>query len=139
MLVNLFGSWCPNCNDATAFLVELDRRYRERGLSIVGLAFEMTGRFDRDAKQVRAYAAHHGVTYPLLVAGVHDKQEASKAFPWVDRVRSYPTTIFFHGDGRVRAVHTGYSGPATGPAYDALWESFVRLIEELLGEDNRTS
>jgi len=131
----IFGSWCPNCNDSTAFLVELDRKYRERGLAILGLAFEMTGDFERDAAQVRLYARHHGIEFPLLVAGVSDKEEASRVFPLLDRVRSYPTTIFINAEGRVRAVHQGYSGPATGEAHRELRERFESLVQELLADD----
>ena len=131
-ILEIFGSWCPNCNDATRFLVELDRRYRSRGLSIVGLAFELTGDFERDAEQVRRYAEHHGIEFPLLVAGMSDKQQASERFPLIDRVRSYPTTIFLDGEGRVRAVHQGFTGPATGASYDELRRKFESLIEELI-------
>ena len=70
----------------------------------------------------------------LLVAGLSDKNLASGAFPLLDRVRSYPTTIFMHADGRVRAVHQGYAGPATGEANRKLRERFRHLIEELLAE-----
>ena len=31
LLVNIFGSWCPNCNDEAPLLAEWARRYRERG------------------------------------------------------------------------------------------------------------
>jgi thiol-disulfide isomerase/thioredoxin len=133
-VLQLFGSWCPNCNDATRFLVELDEKYRQRGLSIVGLAFEMTGDFERDAQQVRVYARHHGVRFPLLVAGVSDKEEASRAFPLIDRVRSFPTTIFMDGAGAVRAVHQGYAGPATGEANRELRQRFETLVQELLAD-----
>jgi thiol-disulfide isomerase/thioredoxin len=135
-LVQLFGSWCPNCHDETAYLVELDRRYRERGLRIVGLAFELTGDFERSARQVKRFAARHRVKYPLLIAGTADKGLASQAFPAVDRVRSYPTTILLHGDGRVRAVHSGWSGPATGEAHVKLRADMESLIEELLAEEH---
>jgi thiol-disulfide isomerase/thioredoxin len=134
-IIEIFGTWCPNCKDASAFMVELDGRYRDAGLSIVGLAFELTGEFDRDARQVRTYARHQGIEYPILIGGNANKDEASLAFPWVDRIRSFPTTIFLHRDGRVRAVHSGYSGPATGPANTALRETFESLIQELLNED----
>ena len=137
-IIEIFGSWCPNCNDAIPFLVELDRRYRDRGLSVLGLAFELTGEFQRDADQVRTYAVHHDVRFPLLLAGTYDKAEASKSFPLIDRVRSFPTTIFLHGDGRVRAVHTGYAGPATGDANRALRADFEELVEELLADDEST-
>ena len=77
-------------------------------LSIVGLAFEVTGDFRRDAQQVLAYAERHDVGYPLLVAGLSDKAAAGKAFPVLDQVRSYPTTIFLHADGRVRAIYQAF-------------------------------
>lgn len=134
-ILQVFGSWCPNCHDASEFMADLHRRYGPDGLSIVGLAFEVTGDFRRDAEQVLAYAERHNVGYPLLVAGLSDKAEASKAFPLLDRVRSYPTTIFLHADGRVRAIYQGFSGPATGPAYDVLRASFEAIIEELLAEE----
>jgi thiol-disulfide isomerase/thioredoxin len=133
-IFEIFGSWCPNCNDAIGFLVELDRKYRDRGLAIVGLAFEMTGEFERDAEQVRVYARHHGVEFPLLVAGVSDKEEATRAFPLLDRVRSYPTTIFMDAAGAVRAVHQGYTGPATGEANRELRQRFETLVQELLAD-----
>ena len=133
-IVELFGSWCPNCNDAAVYLAELDRRYRDRGLSIVGLAFEMTGEFERDADQVRKYKAHHGVEFPILLAGLSDKDEASATFTAIDRVRSYPTMIFIDAEDNVRAVYSGYSGPATGEAHIELREQFETLIERMLSE-----
>jgi thiol-disulfide isomerase/thioredoxin len=132
ILIQLFGSWCPNCHDETAYLVDVDRRFRERGLVILGLAFELTGDFARDANQVRAFQQRWDVRYPLFVAGPADKRAASLAFPAIDELRSYPTTIFMHGDGRVRSVHSGFKGPATGKEHKALRREFEALIEELL-------
>jgi thiol-disulfide isomerase/thioredoxin len=134
-LVQLFGSWCPNCHDASEELVRLHERYGPQGLSILGLAFEISGDHERDATQVRAYAKRHRVTWPLLVAGLADKSEATRALGVLDRVRSFPTTIFLHGDGRVRAVHSGFSGPATGAAFLEQRAQFEALIEELLAEE----
>jgi thiol-disulfide isomerase/thioredoxin len=136
-LIVAFGSWCPNCNDEAEFLHELDEKYHSRGLSIVGLAFELTGDFARDAKQVQIYADRHKLSFPLLIAGTSDKEAASKAFPLLDKIRAYPTTIFLHADGRVRAVHQGYSGPATGAEHAKLREDFERLIDELLAESDK--
>jgi hypothetical protein len=66
------------------------------------------------------------------VAGLDSKQKATESFGALDKIRAFPTTIFLHGDGRVRAVHTGFSGPATGQAFldqRAEWEA---IVEELL-------
>lgn len=134
-VIEVFGSWCPNCHDASSYLAELDRRYRSRGLSIVGLAFEVTGDFERDARQVRKFARRHKIEYPLLIAGLSDKMAATRSLPILDRVRAFPTTIFLHRDGRIRAIHTGFTGPATGGAYRKLQHEFESIIEELLEEE----
>ena len=133
-IVQVFGTWCPNCNDEAAYLAELDRRYRGEGLSILGLAFEVSGEFQRDARMVERFAARHSLRYPILVAGVSDKSAASAALPILDRVRSYPTTLFLDSSGAVRAVHSGFAGPATGAEHERLRDNFERLIEQLLGE-----
>ena len=131
-LIYVFGSWCPNCHDAAAYFKELQNKYGSRGLKILGLAFEVTSDHERNAAQVRTYLKRHGVEYPVLIAGPSDKPEASKKFPVLDKVRSYPTTIFLDGKGKVHAVHTGFTGPATGKSYDELKQKFESLIEEML-------
>jgi thiol-disulfide isomerase/thioredoxin len=42
VLVNITGSWCPNCHDEAPFLEELYRKYHGQGLEIVALDFEPT-------------------------------------------------------------------------------------------------
>ncbi len=133
-IIEIFGTWCPNCNDATKYMVELHKKYGARGLKIVGLAFELTGNPERDARQVRTYVKSHGIKYPVLVAGTSAKGVASKAVPVLDRIRSFPTTVFLDKRGKVRAVYSGFSGPATGDAYTKLRADFERKIEELLAE-----
>lgn len=136
-IVQLFGTWCPNCNDEAAFLAELDRRYRARGLSILGLAFEIDDDHAYAAERVKSYVRRHGIGFPMLIAGTSDKQQASQAFPLVDRVRAFPTTLFLDHTGSVRAVHTGWSGPATGAEHERLKAEIERLVEELLAESAR--
>jgi thiol-disulfide isomerase/thioredoxin len=132
-IIEVFGSWCPNCHDASTYLVELHRKYKGRGLSIVGLAFEYTGDFQRDAEQVRAFAKYHKIEYPLLLAGVADREKASAALPIIDKLRAFPTIILLDAEGKDRAVYTGFSGPATGDEYTKFRTKFESLIEELLG------
>ncbi len=131
-IIEVMGTWCPNCNDATADLVKLDRKYRDRGLSIVALAFEVSGEFATDSAQVKRYVEHHGIEFPVLLAGEADKDTATEAVQGLDQVRSFPTTIFLDRDGNVRAVHSGYSGPATGDAYQDQLKKYETLIESLL-------
>lgn len=133
-IISLFGTWCPNCNDEAKFLGELAERYGPRGLSIVGLAFELDNDFERSCQQVERFRERHGVHYPILIAGEADKQVASTKFPALDRVRAYPTAIFLDANNKVRAVHTGFSGPATGAAHDRMRERYETLLETILAE-----
>ncbi|MFT7484726.1 MAG: thiol-disulfide isomerase/thioredoxin, partial [Candidatus Paceibacteria bacterium] len=133
-IITLFGSWCPNCNDEARFLGELAKQYGPRGLSILGIAFELDTDFARSARQVQRFQERHGVKYPVLIAGESNKQTASKAFPALDRVRAYPTAIILDRNNKVRAVHTGFSGPATAAAHGHMRERYEALLEELLGE-----
>ncbi len=133
-IIELFGTWCPNCHDAAALLGDLQKKYGSRGLRIQALAFEATGDFDRDAGLVRTYIGKYNVAYPVLLAGVKDREKAAAAFPMLDQIRAYPTFIFMDGDGVVRSVYTGFSGPATGDAYKKLRGQFESVIEEMLAE-----
>ena len=134
VLVNIFGSWCPNCNDKAPLLAEWYRRYRDRGLEIVGLAYEFTGDAERDGRQVRRFAERHGVEFQLLLAGTSDKQQAADTLPDLSAVVAFPTTVFIGRDGRVRKIHTGFAGPGTGPHYETLVAELEETLESLLAE-----
>lgn len=133
-VIEVFGSWCPNCHDHGAYMAELHRRFGPRGLEVVGIAFEHRGDFERSVRQVRAFAERHGVTYPLWIGGVSDKSKATDQFGVLDRIRSYPTTLFIDRRGKVRGVYQGWSGPAAGEAHARLRDRFEQLIEQLLSE-----
>jgi thiol-disulfide isomerase/thioredoxin len=137
IVIQVLGSWCPNCHDETAYLARVYDKYKERGLSVVGLAFEVTGDFARDAEQVRRMRERYKVAYPILLAGTNDKKKAAEAIPALDKVLAFPTTIFLHGDGRVRAVHSGFAGPGTKEEHEKLAKRFEAMIEELLAEPAR--
>jgi thiol-disulfide isomerase/thioredoxin len=134
VLINVFGSWCPNCNDEAPLLAEWDRKYRAKGLEIVGLAFEFTGDAARDREMVRRFAQRYGIHYTLLLAGVSDKQKASAALPCITRVLAYPTSIFIDRGGQVRKIYSGFAGPGTGAHFDQLRREFEHEITAALAE-----
>ncbi|MDQ3137550.1 MAG: TlpA family protein disulfide reductase [Gemmatimonadota bacterium] len=134
VLVDIFGTWCPTCHDAAPALVRLHRKYRSRGLELVGLAYEVTGDSAVDGRQVRRYRDKFGIAFPLLQAGINDTEAAAATLPQLRGFTSFPTTVFLGRDGRVRRVHAGFYGPATGAQHVRLIEEFEREIERLLAE-----
>jgi len=139
VIVTLAGSWCPNCHDEAAFLAPLYRRYRAQGLEVVSLMFEYHGGFAEAAAATRRFRDRFGIEYATLIAGVSDKDEASRALPQLTGIEAFPTTIFLDRSGRVRRIHAGFSGPATGAHYDRLTAEFTTLVEELLAEPGPAS
>jgi len=127
VIVNLFGTWCPNCNDEAPVLARFYDKYKSQGLEIVGLAFEFTEDPVRDKQQIKVFKKRHKINYPLLLAGGNDKSQATKILGFLDEVKSYPTSIFLDKNHQVVNIHTGFSGPGTG-------EHYVHLLEELENE-----
>jgi thiol-disulfide isomerase/thioredoxin len=134
VVVDIFGSWCPTCHHATPELVRLYRRYRSRGLEVVGLAYEVTGDTATDARQVRRYRDKFGITFPLLLAGINDTEAAAETLPQLHGFTSFPTTLFLGRDGRIRRVYAGFYGPATGAQHTRQLQEYEREIERLLAE-----
>jgi thiol-disulfide isomerase/thioredoxin len=134
VLVNIFGSWCPNCNDEAPLLEAWNRKYRDQGLEVVGLAYELTGNAARDREMVGRFAKRHGIDYTLLLAGVSDKAKASASLPDITRVLAFPTSIFIGRDGKVRKIYSGFAGPGTGAHYDQLRSEIDSLIGTMLRE-----
>ena len=134
LLVDIFGSWCPTCHDATPELLRIYRQYRPRGLEVVGLAFEATGDTTIDARQVRRYRDKFGITFPLLLAGVSDNESLAAALPQLRGLTAFPTTVFVGRDGRARRVYAGFHGLAAGPHHGRLVREFEEEIENLLEE-----
>ncbi|HXS96691.1 MAG TPA: TlpA disulfide reductase family protein [Candidatus Limnocylindrales bacterium] len=130
------GSWCPNCHDEAPFLVELYRKYHARGLEIVALDFEEADQL-QNPERLRAFIRKYGITYPVLLAGT--PSELSAKLPQAVNLNAWPTTFFLGRDGRVRAVHAGFAGKASGEFHEQMREEVTALIERLLGEDSASS
>lgn len=134
VLVTLAGSWCPNCHDEARFLRDIYPKYHPQGLEIVTLMYERYDEFDQAVEQVRAYRAKFDITYPTLIAGTSDKDDAASTLPMLSPVLAYPTAIFLDRRGKVRYIHTGFYGPGTGSHHEALKQTFTDRIEGLLAE-----
>ncbi|WP_255481130.1 peroxiredoxin [Pontibacter sp. Tf4] len=134
VIVQLLGSWCPNCMDETKFLAPYYDKNKARGLEIIGLGFERSPEFEKAAPRLQKMKDRMNVNYDLAVAGISDKEAAAKALPALNHVLSFPTTIYIGRDGKVRKIHTGFSGPGTGKYYEDWVADFNKTMDELLAE-----
>lgn len=125
------GTWCPNCHDEAQYLVELDKKYRDQGLSIVALNFEEPEQ-QATLTRVHAFVKQYGVKYPYLIAGA--PAEMWEKVPQLVNLNTWPATVFVGRDGTVRAVHSGFASPASGKYHAELKKEFTARIEQLLAE-----
>ena len=135
VLVNISGSWCPNCHDETPFLVELYKKYKSRGLEVVALSFEEEAQL-KDPVRLRAFMKRYGVDYTVLLPG--DPKELNDKLPQAVNLSSFPTTFFVGRDGRVRGAHAGFPGKASGKFHTEAKQETTAMVERLLAEKPTT-
>ncbi len=134
ILVQIMGSWCPNCMDETRFLSGLYDQYHGKGVEIIGLAYERSTDFARSRKSLSSFQQRFNVHYPILITGVTvgDPQRTEKTLPQLQSIEGFPTTLFIDKSGRVQKIHTGFNGPATGEHYEKEKQVFYTIIDEML-------
>jgi thiol-disulfide isomerase/thioredoxin len=131
VLAIVTGTWCPNCHDEAQFLVQLDKKYRAKGLEIVALDFEEPEQQSSLARE-RAFVKQYGVKYTYLIAGA--PAEMWEKVPQLVNLNTWPATVFVGRDGLVKGVHSGFASPASGDFNKQLQVEFTAKIEKLLAD-----
>jgi thiol-disulfide isomerase/thioredoxin len=134
VIIQLMGTWCPNCMDETAFLAQLYKDQKKDGLEIIGLAFERTDDFNKAAANVKRTAVKFDAQYEFLITMKTGSSQASEVFPMLNKISAFPTTIYIDKKGMIRKVYTGYYGPATGSYHTDYVKETRNYIEKLLKE-----
>lgn len=136
VLVQIMGSWCPNCLDESKFYSHHYNANKDKDFEIVALAVEHARTETQAFKNIKRLQDKIGIEYPILLAqtGTSSKTETQKKLPMLNHVLSYPTTIYVDKKGEVRKIHTGFNGPATGEKYIAFKTEFESFVSKLLSE-----
>ncbi len=132
IILQIMGSWCPNCMDESRFLAPWYEQNKNRGVEIIGLAFERNGDTAFAFPKIEKMKERFGIGYEVLLAGV--PADADKVLVMLNHVMSFPTTIFIDKRGKIRKIHTGFSGPSTGNYYHRYVANFGQFLEELMTE-----
>ena len=133
-VVQILGSWCPNCMDESNYLAPFYKKNKDKGLEIVGLAYEKNLDLEFFKTKMLLIRKRFGIEYPLLQAGLNNSDSATESLPMLNKVIGFPTTLIIDKKGKIRETHTGFSGPGTGKYYTEWVADFERLIDKLLSE-----
>lgn len=125
-LIQVMGSWCPNCLDESSFFNELSGF---DNLNIYALAFEKSKDRLKSLNSIKRIESYLGLKYPILFAGKAEKNEVERLLP-ISNFISYPTYLLFDKKGDLVEIHAGFSGPATKD-YSKFTSEFRSKIQSL--------
>jgi peroxiredoxin len=134
VVIELMGSWCPNCLDESRYLSPFYQKYKAKGVEVLGLSFEYSPDIKISGPKMDNFQKKIGITYPLLFAGTPDDTTIAQVLPMLNQMNGYPTTFIIDKKGIVREIHTGFSGPGTGKYYADWITEFEHTIQSLLAE-----
>ncbi|MBM3889644.1 MAG: TlpA family protein disulfide reductase [Verrucomicrobia bacterium] len=110
VIVDFWATWCPPCRQEIPGFIELQKKFGDKGLVVVGLSL------DDDTAPVAEFVKQHKVNYPVFVVG------PDTAAAW-GNIEAIPTTFILDKSGRkVGQPRVGFH-----PA-----EAFEKEIEPLL-------
>ena len=133
VIIQIMGTWCPNCLDETKFFKSLYEKYHDKGLEIISIGYEVGQNEAEYAAKINILKERLQLDFTFLVGGNATKSLASKHFESLNEIISFPTAIFVNKAGAIERIHTGFNGPSTGVYYDEYVLKTTALIESMLG------
>lgn len=134
VLVEIIGSWCPNCTDQTRFLAPWYKENRNRGVEIIAIAFEQEDSLEYARYTLGKLREFFDIRYDILFGGIADKRVATEKLGALNFMAAFPTTILIDRKGEVREIYTGYTGEITGEYFKDYVRRFNETMDALLAE-----
>ena len=116
LLVDFWDYTCVNCLHTLPYLKEWHRRYKEHGLTIVGVHTPEFS-FAHNADHVRTAVAQHGLEYPIIIDNDFAVWQAYANRYW-------PAEFLVDREGYLRYTHFGEG------AYDRTEQAIQLLLRE---------
>ncbi len=129
-IVQIMGTWCPNCMDETIFLKEYFAQNQTNDVVIFSIGFERYKEVSKSKEALKRFKERLGLTHEVLYGGYYDKKAASEKIPQLDKIMSYPTMIITDKENKIVKIHTGFSGPAT-PQYKEFKSEFETILNQI--------
>jgi thiol-disulfide isomerase/thioredoxin len=131
-IIQLMGTWCPNCTDEGRVMAAMHKKYEAKGLQIIPVAFERSDDIAENKRMIQKQMAQLNCGYEAYVGRAEGKgkERAQNVFPQLEKVMAFPTMIVVNSEGKVIHVHTGFNGPATGAYHTKEILQLEKLIQQ---------
>ncbi|GAA3979753.1 peroxiredoxin family protein [Mucilaginibacter dorajii] len=133
-IIEIVGTWCPNCTDQTVFLSPWFNKNHNRGVEAIAIGFEQKDSLEYAKYTLGKLKEKYNIQYDIVFGGLADKKLVSQKLPALNKFVAFPTTIIIDRKGDVREIYTGYTGTVTGKYYQDYEKKFNKLLDELIAE-----
>lgn len=99
VVVDFWATWCVPCREEIPHLVQLQQKYADRGLQIIGVSI------DDSADPVRGFYKQFGMNYPVVMGTAKTGEDYGG-------VLGLPITFFIGRDGKIYAKKIGAQSAA---------------------------
>ena len=113
VFLNFWATWCKPCEEEMPAMERLHRRFKDRGLVVLGISEDTDG-----ASVVGPYLKKHGLTFPV---GLDPKMAVAGQYG----VWAVPSTFIIDKSGK-RILFANGVRPWDGPEAEALFQSLLR-------------
>jgi thiol-disulfide isomerase/thioredoxin len=107
VMINFWASWCGPCRKEMPILEQLNKQYRGKGLTLIGVNVEP------DSKAAMNWLKETPVSFPILF---DTDSKVSKLY----QVAGMPNTVILDRKGTVRYIHRGYQAGAENEYLDQI-------------------
>jgi thiol-disulfide isomerase/thioredoxin len=133
-VVQIMGTWCPNCLDETNYLKTLFENPTFANIRWVTIAFEYGATDAEKIRRFQSFRRKSNLQHAFFLGGEARSKDASSVFNQLNGVYGFPTTLYLDKKGRIVSVHSGFDGPATQNHFEAYKEKTENLLRELMAK-----